>query len=149
MILAQACFVVMGAWVTHVDLREHRIPNRLVGALAATLLALCAAAAVAAGAITPLARALAGAIALGGVYGILRAASRGSLGGGDVKLAVPIGFLLAWDGWAPLVTGGGLAFAIGGLWSIGLLLTRRGTASTAVAFGPFMVLGALLGLAIT
>jgi len=149
MIAAQAGFVVMGVWVTHVDIHEHRIPNRLVVTLAGLLLALCAAASVAGGSIAPLGRAAAGAVLLGGVYGILRAASRGALGGGDVKLAVPVGFLLAWDGWAPLLVGSGLAFVIGGIWSTALLLARLGTASTAVAFGPFMVLGAVLGLAIT
>ncbi|GGF34016.1 prepilin peptidase [Microbacterium sorbitolivorans] len=149
MIVAQVGFVVVGAWLTHVDIREHRIPNRIVAPLAGGMLVLCAADAAASESLEPLARGVAGALVLGSVYAILRAASRGALGGGDVKLAVPTGMLLAWEGWIPLLAGGGLAFLIGGVWSIGILVSRRGNAATAVAFGPFIVLGAVTGLAIT
>jgi len=149
MLAAQLGFVAVGVWITHVDIRDHRIPNRVVVPLACIILALCTVAAAADGSAATLARGVAGAIALGGLYAALRAASGGALGGGDVKLAVPIGMLLSWDGWIPLFIGGGLAFLIGGTWSVALLVTRRGTATTAVAFGPFMVLGAVVGLAIT
>jgi leader peptidase (prepilin peptidase)/N-methyltransferase len=124
MIAAQAGFVVVGAWIAHIDIQEHRIPNRAVVPLAGGILVLSASAAIAEGAVALLARVLVGAIALGGFYAVLRAASRGALGGGDVKLAIPTGMILAWDGWIPLVAGGGLAFLIGGAWSFGLLALR-------------------------
>ena len=149
MIAAQAGFVIVGAWLTHIDIREHRLPNRIVAPLAGGLLVLAVLATLASGSIAELSRAVAGSLILGCFYLVLRAASRRALGGGDVKLAVPIGFLLAWDGWIPLIAGGGLAFILGGIWSILILVTRRGTARTPIAFGPFMVLGALVGLAIT
>ena len=148
-LIAQVGFVAVGAWLVHIDIREHRLPNRIVAPLAGGILALVIAAAITGGSLAPLTRGVAGGVALGGFYALLRIASRGALGGGDVKLAVPTGALLAWAGWIPLIAGGILAFVLGGIWSLGILLTRRGTGTTAIAFGPFMVLGAIVGLAIT
>ncbi|MGC5166329.1 hypothetical protein [Luteimicrobium sp. DT211] len=57
-----------------------------------------------------------------------------------------VGLPLAWVGWGTLATGVLLAFLLGGLWSVGLLATRRAHRKTAVAFGPFMLAGALLAI---
>lgn len=149
MLIAQLGFSAVGAWITHVDIRDHRIPNRVVVPLAGAVFALCAGAALVDGSADPLVRAALGGLGLGLFYAVLRAASGGALGGGDVKLAVPVGALLAWDGWIAFFAGSGLAFLIGGAWSMALLATRRGSAKTPIAFGPFMVLGATVGLAIT
>ncbi|WP_156761110.1 prepilin peptidase [Microbacterium karelineae] len=148
-IAAQAGFVGVGAWLTHIDIREHRLPNRVL--LPATIVAilLCALASAAEGSAGILVRALAGGLILGAVYLVLRAASRGGLGGGDVKLAVPVGIVLAWDGWAAFAAGGALAFAVGGVWALGMIVMRRGTMATHMAFGPCMILGAVCGLALT
>ena len=75
--------------------------------------------------------------------------SRGSLGAGDVKLAVPTGLILGWDGGLALVVGAVLAFVVGGLWAVGVIVTGRGTRSTHIAFGPCIILGTVLGLAVT
>ena len=148
MLLAQAGYIGVGAWLAHIDIWEHRLPNRIVAPLAVGILALAIAHA-ATGSAAALARAGTGAILLGGFYFLLRAASGRALGGGDVKLAIPTGMVLAWDGWPALIAGGGLAFVLGGASATLLLATRRGTRSTEIPFGPYMVLGAVLGLAVT
>ncbi len=149
MIAAQAGFVGVGAVLTHIDIREHRLPNRILAPATFALLALAVLAALAEGSADLLLRAALGGFVLGGIYLVLRAVSRGGLGGGDVKLAVPVGIVLAWDGWAALAAGGALAFAVGGLWAAGMIAARLGTASTHIAFGPCMILGAVGGLALT
>lgn len=149
LLTAQLGFAGAGAWLTHVDIAEHRLPNRILVPVTLGLLVLCAGAAGIVASVGPLARGVAGALILGGAYLVLRAASRGALGGGDVKLAVPIGLILAWDGWLAFVAGGALAFLVGGVWAIGMIVTGRGTRSTHLPFGPCMILGAVMGLAVT
>jgi leader peptidase (prepilin peptidase)/N-methyltransferase len=70
------------------------------------------------------------------------------MGFGDVKLAGVLGMYLGWAGWGALLVGGFAAFVLGGLFSIGLLLTRRATRKSGVPFGPWMLLGAAAGLVV-
>jgi leader peptidase (prepilin peptidase)/N-methyltransferase len=71
-------------------------------------------------------------------------------GFGDVRLAALLGFVLAYLGWAEWLLGlwaGTVLFAVPGLL---LALVRRDRRLTKVGFpfGPFMLLGALVGLAL-
>lgn len=129
-----------------VDVREHRLPNRLVYPLYATagLPALTATALTGTGA--DIHRLLTCAVLMLGFYWIMRIASRRALGLGDVKLAGILGLLLALPSWANLLWGNLLIFLLGGLYSLILLITRRATASTHIAFGPFMLAGTALAL---
>ncbi len=69
--------------------------------------------------------------------------SRGGMGGGDVKLAAMIGFYL---GWQLALVSYLLAFLLGGLLGIALLLLGLRGRKDAVPFGPFLALGAALAL---
>jgi len=71
-----------------------------------------------------------------------------AMGFGDVKLAGVLGAGLAWLGWGPLVVGGFAAFLLGGAYGVALILSGRGGLRTGVPFGPWMVLGAALGVAV-
>lgn len=70
--------------------------------------------------------------------------SRGDLGGGDVTLALLLGtytgFRSLWD----VAYGIAAGFAVGGVFALVLLLTRRADRRTRFAFGPFLIVGALL-----
>ncbi|WP_155049057.1 A24 family peptidase [Microbacterium sp. ZXX196] len=145
----QVAFFGVGAVLAHIDIHHHRLPNAIVAPLAAGLVAAAAAGAAWAGDAAILGRAVAGGVALGAFYLGLRAASRGGVGGGDVKFAVPVGILLAWEGWAAFVLGGALAFVIAGAWAGVLLLARRAGREERVPFGPSMILGAAAGLIAT
>lgn len=127
-----------------IDARTHRLPDALTlpaVALAALALGLGAAAT---GDGASFVRALEGAAASAAVHLVL--ATLGGLGLGDVKLAVLVALPLAWLGWSVLVAGVALSFVAGGLWSLGLLLARRVGRRSAVAFGPFVLVGAALAL---
>ncbi|MGW9114725.1 prepilin peptidase [Microbacterium sp. NPDC055683] len=139
-------FLGVGAWLIWIDIQEHRLPNRIVLPAVGALVVVLAAAAFAAGEVLPFWRALAGGIALGAFYALLRAVQPHGLGGGDVKLSLLVGVFLGWHGWTPLVVGGAAAFLLGGAWAVVLLAARRADPATAIAFGPWMVVGAWAGL---
>jgi len=65
------------------------------------------------------------------------------MGFGDVKFAVPFGLLL---GWPNVLVGLLLAFIFGGIFGIGLVLSRKKTLSQAVPFGPFLVVSTFVTL---
>jgi leader peptidase (prepilin peptidase)/N-methyltransferase len=134
-------------WV--VDHRTHRLPDALTGPATVAVVALLAAAALATADGAALVRALVGAAALGGLYLLLHLAHRAGLGLGDVKLAPLLGLLTAWAGWSTWCAALVLPFVVGGVVALGLVVTRRATRTTAVAFGPFMLLGAGLALSAT
>src|SRR3954469_15057557 len=91
-------------------------------------------------------RALIGMAALFGFYFTVAVIAPRGMGFGDVKLAGVLGLYLAWLGWGQLVVGAFAAFLIGGLVSIGLVLFAEAGGKTKVPFGPFMLLGALVGI---
>ena len=68
------------------------------------------------------------------------------MGFGDVKLAGVLGAYLAWLGWAALVVGGFLGFALGAVVGVAMMVAGRAGRRTALPFGPFMLLGALLAI---
>jgi len=129
-----------------VDIAEHRLPDRIVMPLFAVLLLLVLADAVWSAEAGPLRRATLGALLLAGFYAMLRALSRGGMGGGDVKLAAVIGLVLGWHGWRSFAVGAAAAFVLGALAAVVLLLGRRAHRETRIAFGPWMILGAVIGI---
>lgn len=95
-----------------------------------------------AGALT---RAAIGWAAVGAFYFLLWFVNSSGLGYGDVRLSGIIGMGLGHVGWAELVTGVWCAFLVGGV--VGGLLSLLGVVDRkGVPFGPFMVIGALLGV---
>ncbi len=65
------------------------------------------------------------------------------IGGGDLRLGALIGFLLGWQiGIIALM----IAYLLGSIVSIVLLMSKKATRKSAIPFGPFLVTGALLGV---
>ncbi|OLT53028.1 A24 family peptidase [Cellulosimicrobium sp. CUA-896] len=128
-----------------IDARTHRLPDAVVLPAWAGSLALLAVAALATGDVGALARAACGGVVAFAAYAALRLAHPPGLGFGDVKLAGLLGTVLGWFGWAALVVGLVAPFLLGGAWAVVLLVRRRASRTTAVPFGPFMVLGAVVG----
>ncbi|MFB7867103.1 prepilin peptidase [Streptomyces sp. NPDC056069] len=135
-----------GTLLACVDVRVHRLPDGLTLPLAAALPLLLAVAASLPYAAGSWIHSLLGAAALGGGYLGLFLLHPNGMGFGDVKLAVPLGAALGWYGWGVLFLGAFAGFLFGALYGLGLLLTRRARRGTAIPFGPFMIVGALLGL---
>jgi leader peptidase (prepilin peptidase)/N-methyltransferase len=139
----------IGVALTLIDLDVHRLPDAIVlpsyGVGAALLLVadLVPDGAFDAGSAV---RALIGAAAMFAFYFVLLVVYPSGMGFGDVKLAGVLGLYLGWFGWGALVVGGFGAFVLGGVFSVGLLLTRRAGRKSGVPFGPWMIAGAILGI---
>ncbi|PQZ60436.1 MULTISPECIES: A24 family peptidase [unclassified Microbacterium] len=144
--LVHIALIGIGGWLIVIDARTHRLPNRIVLPTLACLIVLAVTDAVATGQGAALVRALIGMVILGGFYAVLRGMSRAGMGGGDVKLAAVIGLVLGWHGWQSLAIGAASAFVLGALYAIVLILLRRANGATRIAFGPWMIAGALLGV---
>ncbi|WP_127127715.1 prepilin peptidase [Georgenia sp. SYP-B2076] len=125
-----------------VDARTHRLPDRLLLVGVAGAGALLLLAATTTGAWADLGRALLAALACLVGYLLLKLAHPAGLGLGDVKLGGLLGLWLGWFGWAHVLSGAFAAFLLGGFFAVVLLLTRRAGRTTAIAFGPWMILGA-------
>jgi leader peptidase (prepilin peptidase)/N-methyltransferase len=69
-----------------------------------------------------------------------------AMGFGDVKLAPVLAATLAWVGISPALVGLLSAFVLGGGVGLVLMATGRARRGTHMAFGPFLLLGALVGL---
>ena len=83
-------------------------------------------------------------VAAGGTFVVLAALSilgRGALGGGDVKMMAVVGLWLGQEVILALTTG----FILGGVAAVVLLLLRRAGRKDFFAFGPFLIIGTLLG----
>lgn len=129
-----------------IDLRSRRLPNRLV--LPGYLVAVLTLAAVwlSSQAVSPIVTAL---ISAGAYLLFLFALSwAGGMGMGDVKLAGVLGAAAGLVSPSVAVLSPLLAFGLGGLASAVILVTRRGTRATRIPFGPFMLLGFWVAVAL-
>ena len=77
------------------------------------------------------------------LFALLAAFSKGGIGGGDVRLAPVLAMFLGWLGASHVYIGLGSGFIIGGVVATGMLVTRRASASTRIAFGPYLCIGAV------
>ncbi|GCE77347.1 prepilin peptidase [Cellulomonas biazotea] len=93
-------------------------------------------------------RAAIGAAAMFAFYFVLVVIRPGGMGFGDVKLAGVLGLYLGWVGWSSLVVGWFAAFVLGGVFGSVLMLARRAGRKSAIPFGPWMLLGAAVGLVV-
>ena len=77
------------------------------------------------------------------LFAMLSAFSKGGIGGGDVRLAPVLAMFLGWLGASHVYIGLGSGFILGGVVATGMLVTRRASASTRIAFGPYLCIGAV------
>ena len=87
-----------------------------------------------------------GGAAMYALYFALWFAYPGGMGFGDVKLAGVLGMYTGWLGAGAWAVGLFLGFFLGGAFGIALIVAKRGGRKTAVPFGPFMLLGALVAV---
>lgn len=117
--------------LTATDLRHRRLPDALTLPAYPALAATAVLAATLGGGWSLPIDAAAGAIVFGSLHALVRLASPGSLGAGDVKLSGSLGAVLGAIGWPAMVLAAGLA----ALLTLALgLLTGRGEAG--IPHGP-------------
>ena len=129
-----------------IDIDTHTLPNRIVLPSYIVGAVLLGASGVLAGNFAALLSAAIGAAALFALYYLLALAYPRGMGMGDVKLAGMLGLFLGFLGWQAIVVGAFAAFLLGGIFSLVLVALRRASGKTAVPFGPWMLLGAWLGI---
>ena len=129
-----------------IDLDVRRLPNSIVLPSYVVGIALLGTASILNGDYTALLRAGVGLVALWFAYLILALAYSGGMGFGDVKLAGVLGLFLGYLGWGELIVGGFAAFLLGGIYGLGLLLTKRASRKSGIPFGPWMLGGAWVGI---
>ncbi|MQA34177.1 prepilin peptidase, partial [Modestobacter roseus] len=131
-----------------VDLASHRLPDRVTAPAALGVAAALTVDAAVTGTWPAVGRALLAAAVAWAVLTGVRLVDPRSFGGGDVKLLGLLGLLLGWAGWDVLLTGVFAGLLIGALGSLLLIATGRAQWRTAIAFGPPLLLGAYVALAL-
>lgn len=147
--LAMAAYLYLAAVsvaLALIDLDTRTLPNRIVMPGYIVGAVLLGASGLLAGNLGALATAAIGAAALFLLYFVLALAYPRGMGMGDVKLAGLLGLFLGFIGWQALVVGAFAAFVLGGIFSLVLIALRKASGKTAVPFGPWMLLGAWLGI---
>ncbi len=131
-ILASALLVV-----ALIDLDHRIIPDRLT--LPGIALGLVGAWFLPPGIVSSIVGTLVG----GGLFYLIALASRGGMGGGDIKLAAMLGAFLGWQSGLLAIFVGVL---IGGVVGVTLLLLRLRGRKDAIPFGPFLAVGGVVAL---
>ena len=136
--LMLAVFVSILIIASVIDIYHHIIPDGLVitGVLAGIPLTLIQST-------DKLVNGLIGFLAAGLIMLLIAIVSKGGMGGGDIKLSAFLGLYLGWQG---VLLAMFIAFFLGGMTGIYLLLSGRKGRKDPVPFGPFLALGALLAV---
>ncbi len=135
--------VAVSTWLAIIDFREHRLPNRIVGPLAAAVTV----GVVVAGAVDGDLGRTGRAIGLGlAVVAVLLVANLvGGLGMGDVKYGFPVGVAVGWFGWDALSVTVLATTISGAIVAIAMLVRGRGR-NQHLSYGPYMAIGLVAGL---
>ena len=146
--LALAWFGGAAVVLAGVDQLRHRLPDRVTYPAAVV----CCVALTADAAVTgQWAALLRGAAAAGVAFALataVRLVSPRALGGGDAKLLGLLGLVLGWAGWGVLLGGVFAGLLIGAFGSLLLIAVGRAGWHTGVAFGPPLLAGAYVALAV-
>lgn len=135
-------FAVWASALTIVDIREHRLPNRMVAMAFAGCVMITGAQALLAGNPAVVAGALGGAAVAVAVFFVGHLV--GGVGMGDVKYAAVTGWALGTMGWSAVWWGHVVGFVLAGVVVIGGMMVRRLHRRSSVPFGPFMGGGSLV-----
>lgn len=143
---------VVASWVmvalAFIDLDVHRLPDKIqlpAYPILAGLLAVCSHLTGDWGAL--LRAGICGAALWLFYFLLIFVLPAGSIGFGDVKLAGLLGMLLGWLTWAHVIISTMATFLIGGVIAAVLLATRRKGRKDEFAYGPSMLIGAIVAIA--
>lgn len=148
-ILKLAAFLYLAAIsvaLAIIDVDTHTLPNRIVLPAYPVAAIILTVASLLSDDTVRLIGALIGCVVLFGLYLLMALAYPAGMGLGDVKLAGVLGLFLGWLGWGSLAVGAFSAFLLGGLFALLLLVTRRASRKSGIPFGPWMLIGAWLGI---
>lgn len=137
-----------GVALAVIDLDAKRLPNSIVLPCYVVGGVLLAAASLMQGDPTAVLRAAVGGVGMLAGYAAMALLQPNGMGGGDVKLSGVLGMYLAWLGWPQFLLGWFAAFLLGAVVGLGLLVSKRAGRASTIPFGPFMLIGAVAGVAL-
>lgn len=131
-----------------IDLDVRRLPDRFTLPLIPATATGLAVVALVHGDWSAWLRAIVAGAVLAAIYLVLALIGGGTgMGLGDVKLSPTLGLLLGWHSWSHVIIGSMLAFVLGGLLGLALIVFAGRDRKSTLPFGPFMVAGCLIPLA--
>lgn len=130
-----------------VDLDHKRIPNRILYPGTVVALILLGVGGWIDGEFGSVVRGLLGGSGYFALLLVVALAARGGFGMGDVKFGFLLGLFAAHRSWDSLAVAVVMAFLVGGVISIVLLLLRRAGRRDTIPFGPSLAIGVAIGLA--
>jgi leader peptidase (prepilin peptidase)/N-methyltransferase len=136
---------VASGLLTVIDLAEERLPDIIVLPLIGATVVLLTLSAWVTGDWAALLRALGAGAGLF-VFVFAMMVFSPDLGFGDVKLAAVTGAFCGWFSWGSVLLGFAAAWITFAALGVVLLATRRRHGRSSFAFGPFLILGAVLGV---
>jgi leader peptidase (prepilin peptidase)/N-methyltransferase len=144
-VLCVGVLISVGLRLMLIDIDTHLLPSGIVYRAIAVAIPLLSLAAISddTGSITTM---LLGAVIMWFLMKTLEVLSRGDLGGGDVRLALLLGLYTGWLSLEHLAVAVVTAFAAAGLFALLLIVLRRAGRRTHIAFGPFLIAGALFAV---
>ena len=147
-VLTFLAFTLGGVLLAFVDLAVRRLPDQLTAPLAGLGVVGLGTAAYLSRDLTPWYRGLTGAALAGGLFLALAWARPDGegMGLGDAKLAAVLGLFLGYLGWRDLVLGVFAGTFAAAVFALVMLRTGRMDRKSALAYGPFLLLGALIAV---
>ncbi len=137
--------VPVGVALAVVDWRTRLLPTKVIAPLYGVVVVAALVAALLSGERSDLERAGWGWVVAGGTFLLLWLVYPQGMGYGDVRLSGVLGIALGYLGWGELLVGVYAGFLLGGIGGT-LLSVLRLVDRRAYPFGPFMLLGALVGV---
>jgi leader peptidase (prepilin peptidase) / N-methyltransferase len=135
-------FAALSVPLAVIDVLTKRLPNRLTLPAYPVVAALLLLPAAVDGDWSALGRAALGGAALLALFAVLHLINPAGMGLGDVKLSGTMGAMLGWLSWTAVLVGAFVGFVLGALVGLALMAVGRAGRKTALAFGPFMLIGA-------
>jgi leader peptidase (prepilin peptidase)/N-methyltransferase len=137
--------VPVGMALALIDWRTRLLPTRIIAPTYLVLVPLVVISALASGEPRLLLRAAIGWIVMGGIYVVLWLVHPAGMGYGDVRLSGILGIVLGYLGWGQLALGGWSGFLLGGFGGL-VLVALKLIDKKHNPFGPWMLIGALVGI---
>jgi leader peptidase (prepilin peptidase) / N-methyltransferase len=138
--------VALSICLAAIDLATFRLPFWIVAPSYPVAAALLGIAGWAAGEASSVVRMLIGGVVAWSLYRLLHLIHPRGMGYGDVRLSGVLGMYLGWLGWSQLAVGLFMGFLVGGVAGIVLIASGRGKLKTAIPYGPYLLLGAWIGV---
>ena len=144
-LLFLAYLAPVGVALSVVDWRTRLLPTKVIAPSYAVVVVLAVVAAVPGQDWDDLRRAAIGWAVSGGTFLLMWLVYPKGMGYGDVRLSGVLGIALGYLGWGPLLVGIYAGFLLGGLGG-GLLSLLKVVQRASYPFGPFMFVGAVVGV---